>query len=177
MFTVLVFGAQLEFGIETVTVCIPRRTPSIRTGVSLLLSIPSNETCAPGGFDDTSRCPSCARRLPHPPAKTVKHATATTLGSSFLSRILCPAPFPAETLPKNPCYTRQIPHPKRAHHWPNPASFQQASHLQGVTLVNRQEMAGGGAPCFGRLRGRKVSNRHPEEGQVYNSVLSFTYYQ
>jgi hypothetical protein len=64
IFTVLVSGAQLEFGTETVTVCIPRRTPSIRAGVSLLISISSDETCAPEGLDETSKWASCARRLP-----------------------------------------------------------------------------------------------------------------
>lgn len=110
-FTVLVSGLQLEFGINTITVCIPKRTPSMCTGVRRLTSFPSNVTCAPEGLDEMSRWASCARKFPHPPAKIVKHATATTLGSSFLSRIFLSAPFPAENFARNSV----LPQVKYAH--------------------------------------------------------------
>jgi hypothetical protein len=110
-FTVLVSGLQFEFGMNTVTVCIPKRTPSMCTGVRRLTSFPSNVTCAPEGLDEMSRWASCARKFPHPPAKIVKHATATTLGSSFLSRIFLSAPFPAENFAQN----SMLPQVKYAH--------------------------------------------------------------
>jgi hypothetical protein len=66
-------------------------------GVSLLVSIPSTDTCAPDGIDVTSNSASCARTLLHVPAKTMKNKTEHTLTVCFAFPIELAAPFPAET--------------------------------------------------------------------------------
>jgi len=54
---------QLEFGMETTTVCVPTETLML-IGVTLPVSCPSTDTFAPDGNEVTFNAPSCAPALP-----------------------------------------------------------------------------------------------------------------
>src|SRR4029077_9757011 len=53
---------QLEFGMETTTMCVPTETLML-IGVTLPVSSPSTDTLAPEGNEVTFNAPFCARAL------------------------------------------------------------------------------------------------------------------
>jgi hypothetical protein len=89
---VRVSGFHPEFGMETMTVCIPTAALMV-IGVTLPVSTPSTETDAPAGNEVIFSAPFCASRAAGTPRKSKAAAHTANQSILLLSRIMMVSSF------------------------------------------------------------------------------------